>query len=324
MNSDTLHINPISSSLISNYYRCRVINGTCTNYSDTVRLFICDPGIVSQPFSPSVDAGNTIYLYAKASSPSASYQWLQNTGNGFINLSNAGRFSGTDKDSLVINKVDLNDASTLFRCKITDQSCSELSDIVKLNIVCKLSFIHDPLNVISVIDSLASFIAISNSITANYQWQQNSGTGFFNLSDFGKYFGSNSRKLTISNLSMNENNYYFRCIVTDWGCYDTSITVRLNVAKDLRSYTVIESSSPAAELVLYPNPVQDYLNIKCGFDFTNYYYLITDNTGKNLYYGDINNNEVKLNLTTINPGFYLLYIRNRKSQNFHVYKIIKN
>ncbi len=57
----------------------------------------------------------------------------------------------------------------------------------------------------------------------NYQWQQNSGSGFTNLTNGPNYTGVNTNALTISNLTAAMAGFTYRCIFTDISCcLDTS------------------------------------------------------------------------------------------------------
>ncbi|MDP1726210.1 MAG: LamG-like jellyroll fold domain-containing protein [Bacteroidota bacterium] len=65
-----------------------------------------------------------------------------------------------------------------------------------------------------------------------YQWQQNSGISFINLTNTGSFNGTNSDSLQINNADISLNNTYYRCIIsTGQGCKDTTNAVRLTVNK---------------------------------------------------------------------------------------------
>lgn len=65
---------------------------------------------------------------------------------------------------------------------------------------------------------------------ATYQWQQNAGSGFSNLTNTPPYSGVNTNTLTVTGVSNSLNNTTYRCIISDPYCwYDTSQTVVLTV-----------------------------------------------------------------------------------------------
>jgi hypothetical protein len=103
----------------------------------------------------------------------------------------------------------------------------------------------------------ASFSTATSSQTSSYQWQSNLGLGFQNLSNAGQYSGAASSILTVSNLSMSNNNQVFRCIINDGGCADTTSEAILTITDDAS----LQSNTPST-FKLYPNPVKDELFIK--------------------------------------------------------------
>ena len=56
---------------------------------------------------------------------------------------------------------------------------------------------------------------------------------FQNLSDAGQYSGSTTNTLSVSNVTIANNNQQFRCIVTDGTCEDTTDVAVLTVIDDL-------------------------------------------------------------------------------------------
>jgi hypothetical protein len=94
----------------------------------------------------------------------------------------------------------------------------------------------------------ANFKCKSTDTTAIYQWQQNSGSGWSNLSNFGAYTGVTSDSLLITGVTSSMNNYGYRCIVASCTT-DTSDVAILNVVNG-----VILNESTLPKLVLSPNP----------------------------------------------------------------------
>lgn len=55
---------------------------------------------------------------------------------------------------------------------------------------------------------------IKSTITgANYQWQQNTGSGFVNINDGSNFSGTNTATLTLSNITQSWDDYTYRCKV---------------------------------------------------------------------------------------------------------------
>ena len=103
---------------------------------------------------------------------------------------------------------------------------------------------------------VANFNVASTATNPTYQWQTNLGLGFQNISNAGQYNGATTSSLTVSNLSMSNNNQVFRCIVNDGSCVDTTAEASLIIIDDAGIQT-----NTLTSLKLYPNPVQDVLHI---------------------------------------------------------------
>lgn len=99
---------------------------------------------------------------------------------------------------------------------------------------------------------------IKSSITgANYQWQQNTGSGFVNISDGNNFSGTNTSTLTLSNIALSWNDYTYRCIAdaqTDRAfklvlneTVSPSVTITSSVASVCQDYPVTFTAVPVNE-----------------------------------------------------------------------------
>jgi hypothetical protein len=131
------------------------------------------------------------------------------------------------------------------------------AEIALLYAGCYLSVTTQPQDQ-SVATSLgtASFSTSVSSTTATYQWQTNLGLGFQSLSNAGQYSGVTSATLTVSGLSLSNNNQVFRCIINDSGCADTTAEAVLTIIDDASIQPHTNTS-----LQLYPNPVKDIMTL---------------------------------------------------------------
>lgn len=75
-------------------------------------------------------------------------------------------------------------------------------------------------------------------------------------------------------------------------------------------------------IVLYPNPVRDEINIKIYNSKSEYYIEIFDITGKKMHQGKLQKNQSKINVNELTNGIYYLSISN-KSGNKYTSKFIK-
>ena len=145
----------------------------------------------------------------------------------------------------------------------------------------------------------ASFAAASSSSNATYQWQTNLGLGYQNLSNAGQYSGATSATLTVSNLSMGNNNQVFRCVVNDGGCVDTTAEATLTIIDDAGIQTTAHTS-----LKLYPNPVQEVIHID-GLAGKEFEYEVLSIEGKLLQKGK---SQGEIAVKELRKGNYVLRI----------------
>ncbi len=101
----------------------------------TLNLTIETIGITTQPIDQSVIVGNIAQFSIVTSSLNPTYQWQMNDGTGWIDLFNAGQYSGTDTDVLTISNVQLTQDNFIYRCILADDSnCSGTSDVAVLTV----------------------------------------------------------------------------------------------------------------------------------------------------------------------------------------------
>jgi len=104
----------------------------------------------------------------------------------------------------------------------------------------------------------ASFTVGSSMSPAGYQWQQNSGSGFVNLSNTAPYSGVNTGALTITGITAAMSAYQYRCIVgNSWGCIDTSQGAQLTATTGVNN---VVYNSPL--VTVYPNPAKNKITIE--------------------------------------------------------------
>jgi hypothetical protein len=94
----------------------------------------------------------------------------------------------------------------------------------------------------------ANFKCESSDTAATYQWQQNIGSGWSNLSNFGSYSGVTSDSLVITGVTSSMNNYGYRCIVASCTT-DTSDVAVLTVTNGIGL-----GESKLDKLTISPNP----------------------------------------------------------------------
>jgi hypothetical protein len=146
----------------------------------------------------------------------------------------------------------------------------------------------------------ASFNVATNATNPTYQWQTNLGVGFQNLSNAGQYSGVSTDNLTVSNLTVTNDNQAFRCIISESGCVDTSDIATLSILNDASIFTNKET-----RVILSPNPITNYFSIS---GIENIVSLsLKDLSGKLIKTFDVQDKNYSISYIT--SGVYFLEVR---------------
>jgi hypothetical protein len=153
------------------------------------------------------------------------------------------------------------------------------------------------------------FTVVSNA--QSYQWQTDLGIGFQSLSNAGQYSGANSPQLSVSNVSISNNNQLFRCVGNLGNCSDTSMIVAVYV----NGVNVQERAKDA--VLLFPNPITDHMKLVVPFDCIGNEFIIYDILGNVAFVGLVNEvpKRIDLNLAS---GCYMLRLSSGVSRTFFI------
>ena len=91
---------------------------------------------INQSGNNSVLVGDTAILISNSSDPNPKFQWQSDIGSGYINLTNAGQYSGVTDSILIIKNISKNNNNQKFRCFITTDSCRGYSNPTTLTVNC--------------------------------------------------------------------------------------------------------------------------------------------------------------------------------------------
>ena len=158
-----------------------------------------------------------------------------------------------------------------------------------------------------------SFNVVSNTTNPTYQWQTNLGVGFQNLSNAGQYSGVNTANLSVSNVTLSNDNQAFRCIISDSGCVDSSDVATLSIIDDASITSQIKSS-----LVLSPNPITNDFSISGIEQIVSL--LLKDVSGKFIKTFDVQ--DKNHSLTNVTSGVYFLEVSDENRT--YMIKVIKD
>jgi hypothetical protein len=150
----------------------------------------------------------------------------------------------------------------------------------------------------------AYFTVIHSDTTANYQWQEDTGTGWSDLSDQGIYSGTATDSLILTGITASLNGYEYRCLV-DACSMDTT---------DLATLTVVDNigiGEVLTDVVVSPNPTSGILNIVITSLSE---YKVFNVNGQRVAQG---NTEGQIDITNLPTGSYQIIITNDDGRSTH-------
>ena len=93
----------------------------------------CIKSITQQPTNQGMFAGNATFTCA-TNDTLVNYQWQTNSGTGWNNLFNAGQYTGSNSNSLLVSNVTLSNNNQLFRCIIKGDCLTDTTSEVSLRV----------------------------------------------------------------------------------------------------------------------------------------------------------------------------------------------
>jgi len=181
---------------------------------------------------------------------------------------------------------------------------------------CQLAVNTQPANQTININNNVQFIVGSSDPNATYQWQTDLGVGFQNVSNAGQYNGASNDTLSVSNVSMSNNNQSFRCIINSGSCADTSNVVVLTINNNVGIHEIAQHNL----FSVFPNPAHNVINVKADHKLIGSVFTIYDNTGKAVQSGKINAANTSIELSNLSSGFYMFSLGENRKQSFKIIK----
>jgi len=181
---------------------------------------------------------------------------------------------------------------------------------------CQLAVNTQPTNQTININNNVQFVVGSSDPGATYQWQTDLGMGFQNINSVGQYSGTTTNTLSVSNVSMSNNNQPFRCIVSSGLCSDTSDVAVLTVNDNAS----IDEANQDNLFTVSPNPAQSIITVKADKAIIGAVYSIYDNTGKVVLTGKLHSENTSIELGNLSDGIYIFKVGEKIKQTFKVIK----
>jgi len=225
---------------------------------------------------------------------------------------------GTEPDKLYRSYEVYGDTSVTIRSLNKHQSCFFEVDAFDENRIVKGTFHSSVISIQPTIrsanpGSIVRFRTDAFSLSAAFQWQEESGNGFVDLSDRLPYVNTKTRELLIQNASTNLKNNKYRCVVTDGNISDTTNVVFFNMP--ITENKLVESDN---SFKVFPNPAKNEITIitrlnQIGLDF-----YIINACGFYVLTGKIASLSTVLDINRLPAGVYLLQVRESNIKTFKV------
>ena len=302
-----------------------VTNSGCSTLDTTAEVFWSGASAPSATLSP---ASVTQYAYTPHIAENQWYKivatfndttyklYVNDTLKSSVTILNAGLPMGTGADSLSIG-YDFKEASSGYPygfngviddIRLYNRVLADTEIVAYSGDSCGV-ITSQPTSVIAYIGDTASFTIASSIVGATYQWQQNSGTGFVNLSNAGIYSGVNTTTLTISGITTGISLDLYRCLVSSPGglCNATSQSATLSASLGINDVIVSDMVS------VYPNPSHSSVTVQFPYDNVMGSVMMINQLGQVVAQKTLSNKQVAFDVQSVPSGLYIFRINANNS-----------
>ena len=233
--------------------------------------------ISSQPTAQIILTGANATFSVVATGTGVTYQWQENTGSGFSDVTDGGVYSGATTNALTITGATAGMSGYEYQCVVTGTSpCSPATSNSALLTVSNTGISSHPVNVDLCDSGTATFSVTATGDVNSYQWYEDDGLGPIAITNGGDYSGADTATLTIANVTTAKNGFTYYVDVIGPAVTVSSTTATLNVATGV-SYT----ANPSNQTVCYSGGSATFSATATG-SFTGYQWQYsTDNSNWN-------------------------------------------
>ncbi len=162
------------------------------------------PAVTTQPSNQTVCAGATATFTAAATGTNIAYQWQVNTGSGFANVASGGNAASYTTAATTAGQSGYQ-YQVLVSGTCTPNATSSAATLT-VNTLPTVTTQPAPQTVCA--GASVTFTAAATGTGITYQWQENTGSGFNNIS------GANSASYTINPTTASQNNNQYQVVVS--------------------------------------------------------------------------------------------------------------
>ncbi len=132
-----------------------------------------------------------------------------------------------------------------------------------------------------------------------HQWQWRNNGVYQNIADGGQYSGTTTNELTVSNLISLNHNSFFRCVLSNNDCSDTTNNVKI----------VLEGvgfeDNGLSQISISPNPATSHLTLNLKKSYLGEVYIV-DVYGRIVQTNIIQGQNSKIDISNLSAGIYIL------------------
>jgi hypothetical protein len=219
-------------------YRVIVESGNCVAAATSEVAFLFEnagPVVLVEPNDAQVCPNDNAVFSVSAGGTSLTYQWQVNTGSGFTNLNDNNIYSGTTTSSLLVQGATTAMNNHQFRAIIEGSvNCAvdAVSDYGVLTVSPNPTITQQPAD-LSFCDGDNASLTVAANGAQGFQWQENTGTGWVNLSNGGIYAGVNTLTLSLSGIPAANDGFQYRVVVSgSSNCQGTATSAAVTITED--------------------------------------------------------------------------------------------
>ena len=298
-------------------------DSSCSHFDSTINIFYCSaynlvPGsYLASTYTPTISE-NKWYKIVGIFNDTTYRLYINDTLKNIASITTPGMPIGTSTDSISIGYSlysagggfpygfkGLIDDIRIYNRVLSDSEVAHYGDTCGI-------ITTQPAVASTHIGGNATYTVNTTIAGATYQWQQDGGTGFVNLSNAGPYSGVFTNTLSITGIAAAISGDYYRCLISNsWGCADTTVQALLT--------TGVENINFESMVNIYPNPTDDKVSICIKNIANNYSYKLVNELGQQITQNEINENITAIDLSKFPSGIYFLRVQ---IENQIVYKKI--
>ncbi len=326
-----LTINNTNVGLRGNSYRCVVSNGCTPNAVSNAAVLTVygPPTIISSPADATVCENTPATFNVIVDALNPTYQWEENSGSGWVALTNSANYSLVNTPTLMVSNTTLAMAGYGYRCRITDNCGTTYGGEAVLFIDARPRITKQPTDQMGGYKDPFVFTIDATGTNLTYQWQADTIIAntqvYVNIADKpGAYAGTTTNKLTVIPTAGYQNLKRFRCVVGGL-CAPQTISDPAKITIGFANN--VSSIANNIDVKVYPNPVSgNTLNVQLGnYNNNSVKVKITNTLGAVVANEELTlqNSIGSINVGTLAAGTYNLQVADADNNTLQVIRFVK-